>query len=72
MLNEKIVPIVIPVERKKEYINYLNNDNVIGLAKFAENIQLAEQVQLRWFQSGKAGNLSAQEVKSGNNAMRDK
>lgn len=71
-LMEKIVPIVIPVERKKEYINYLNNDNVTGLAKFAENIQLAEQVRLRGFQSGKAGKLSVQEVKNGNSALRDK
>lgn len=42
-LQEGLLPIVISVKRKKEYINYLNTENVAGLTDFAMELQEEER-----------------------------
>lgn len=42
-LQEGLLPIVISVKRKKEYINYLNTENVAGLTEFAVELQEEER-----------------------------
>lgn len=42
-LQEGLLPIVISVKRKKEYINYLNTENVAGLTDFAIELQEEER-----------------------------
>jgi Fic family protein len=39
---KKVAPIIIPVEKRKEYINYLNNYDLEGFTKFALQIQAKE------------------------------
>lgn len=41
-----IVPIVIPVEDKKEYINYLNNEDLQGFITFAKRLQQNEILRM--------------------------
>ena len=38
-----LTPIVIPVDRRKEYINYLNTEDLQGFATFAEELQAEER-----------------------------
>ncbi len=44
-----MVPIVIPVERRKAYINYLNTDDLKGFAAFAEELQIEERERIEAF-----------------------
>lgn len=44
-----MVPIVIPVERRKAYINYLNTDDLQGFAVFAEELQTEERERIEAF-----------------------
>ena len=39
-------PVVIPVERKAEYINFLNREDINGFAKFAAELQTIEQERM--------------------------
>ena len=48
---EEITPIVIPVERRKEYINYLNTEDLHGFAAFAEELQAEERKRIEIFSS---------------------
>lgn len=45
-----IIPIVIPVEDKKEYINYLNNEDLQGFITFAKRLQQNELVRIQALQ----------------------
>lgn len=47
---KRIIPIVVPVERKPEYIHYLNNDDVAGLTCYALDIQKTESNRIKLFQ----------------------
>lgn len=38
-----MMPIVIPVDRRKEYINYLNTEDLQGFTAFAEELQAEER-----------------------------
>ena len=44
-----MTPIVIPVERRKEYINYLNTEDLQGFAAFAEELQAKERRRIEAF-----------------------
>ena len=46
---EEITPIVIPVERRKEYINYLNTEDLHGFAAFSEQLQAEERKRIEIF-----------------------
>lgn len=46
-----IVPIVIPVEDKKEYINYLNNEDLQGFTAFAKRLQQDEVLRMSVLQN---------------------
>ena len=46
---DEITPIVIPVDRRKEYINYLNTENLQGFAVFAEELQEDERKRIEMF-----------------------
>ncbi len=48
---EEITPIVIPVERRKEYINYLNTEDLHGFAAFSEQLQAEERKRIEIFSS---------------------
>ena len=48
---EEITPIVIPVERRKEYINYLNTEDLHGFASFSEQLQAEERKRIEIFSS---------------------
>ena len=48
---EEITPIVIPVERRKEYINYLNTEGLHGFAAFSEQLQAEERKRIEIFSS---------------------
>jgi filamentation induced by cAMP protein fic len=48
---EEITPIVIPVERRKEYINYLNTEDLHGFAAFSEQLQAKERKRIEIFSS---------------------
>ena len=41
-----LTPIVIPVERRKEYINYLNTGDLNGFAAFAAELQAEERERM--------------------------
>ena len=42
-----VPPIVIPAERRKEYINYLNTQNLPGFIVFSESLQAEEQERMK-------------------------
>jgi len=44
-----MTPIVIPVDRRKEYINYLNTEDLQGFAAFAEELQAEERRRIETF-----------------------
>ena len=44
-----LTPIVIPVERRKEYINYLNTEDLNGFAAFAADLQAEERERMAAF-----------------------
>ena len=44
-----MTPIVIPVEQRKEYINYLNTEDLQGFATFAEELQAEERRRIEAF-----------------------
>ena len=44
-----LTPIVIPVDRRKEYINYLNTEDLQGFAAFAEKLQEDERKRIEMF-----------------------
>ena len=44
-----VPPIVIPVERRKEYINYLNTDDLQEFAAFAAKLQAEERRRIEVF-----------------------
>lgn len=44
-----LTPIVIPVDRRKEYINYLNTEDLQGFATFAEELQAEEWNRIDMF-----------------------
>lgn len=44
-----LTPIVIPVDRRKEYINYLNTEDLHGFAAFAERLQTEERERIEMF-----------------------
>ena len=46
---EEITPIVIPVDRRKKYINYLNTEDLQGFAAFAEKLQEKEGRRIETF-----------------------
>ena len=46
---DEITPIVIPVDRRKEYINYLNTEDLQGFAAFAEELQEDERKRIEMF-----------------------
>ena len=46
---DEITPIVIPVDRRKEYINYLNTEDLQGFATFAEELQEDERKRIEMF-----------------------
>ena len=46
---DEITPIVIPVDRRKEYINYLNTEDLQGFAAFAEELQADERNRIEMF-----------------------
>ena len=46
---DEITPIVIPVDRRKEYINYLNTEDLQGFAVFAEELQEDERKRIEMF-----------------------
>ena len=46
---ENMTPIVIPVDRRKEYINYLNTENLQGFTAFAEELQAQEHKRIETF-----------------------
>lgn len=48
---EEITPIVIPVERRKEYINCLNTEDLHGFAAFSEQLQAEERKRIEIFSS---------------------
>ena len=48
---EEITPIVIPVERRKEYINYLNTEDLHGFEAFSEQLQAEERKRIEIFSS---------------------
>ena len=48
-LLDEITPIVIPVDRRKEYINYLNTEDLQGFAVFAEELQEDERKRIEMF-----------------------
>ena len=48
---EEITPIVIPVDRRKEYINYLNTEDSHGFAAFSEQLQAEERKRIEAFSS---------------------
>ena len=61
-LLEKKVPIVIPVEQKKAYINYLNNSDAAGLAVFSRMLQRFEENRLKLFQGDSATLFQVEEL----------
>ena len=46
-LQAKVPPIVIPVEEKKKYINFLNTENLPGLVQFSKELQEKEIERIR-------------------------
>ena len=46
-LQAHILPIVIPVEDKSEYINYLNNQDLQGFISFAKRLQASELLRMQ-------------------------
>lgn len=48
-LQMKVPPIVIPVEEKKKYINYLNTENLAGLIDFSKELQQKEIERIQAF-----------------------
>ena len=48
-LQEKEAPIVIPVEERKRYMNYLNTEDLQGFVAFAKELQNEEEERLRLF-----------------------
>ena len=44
-----LTPIVIPVDRRKEYINYLNMENLQGFAALAEELLAEERKRIETF-----------------------
>lgn len=44
-----MTPIVIPVDRRKEYINYLNTEDLQGFTAFAEELQAEERRRIEAF-----------------------
>lgn len=44
-----LTPIVIPVDQRKEYINYLNTEDLQGFAAFAETLQEEERRRIEKF-----------------------
>lgn len=66
-LLEKKIPVVIPVEQKKKYISYLNNNDAAGLSVFARMLQCFEQNRLSLFQSYSDGLLQVEEPRSSAN-----
>lgn len=63
-LQNDLAPAVIPVEQRKEYINYLNNGDVKGLTAFAAKLQINEKNRLNLFKNiaSKARPKSAKHV----------
>jgi filamentation induced by cAMP protein fic len=45
----ELTPIVIPVDRRKEYINYLNTEDLHGFTAFAEDLQSEECKRIEAF-----------------------
>lgn len=44
-----IIPIIIPVKRKSEYINYLNREDIAGFVNFCIELQKDEQLRIEAF-----------------------
>ena len=50
-MSASLPPIVIPVEKRKEYINLLNTENLPGLTEYAEQLAASEAGRLNNFRS---------------------
>lgn len=48
-LAANMLPIVVPIESKSEYINYLNTEDLPSLTHFAESLQQRESVRYQAF-----------------------
>lgn len=54
---QEIIPPIIPVERRNEYINYMNNNDYIGLTAFCKSLQTVEKARILGFSHGISVNL---------------
>lgn len=52
-LQMKVPPIVIPVQEKKKYINFLNTENISGLIDFSIELQKKEILRIKAFENSK-------------------
>lgn len=51
---KNVAPIIIPVEKRKEYINYLNNYDLKGFTMFALKLQEQEMERINLIQKSLA------------------
>jgi Fic family protein len=70
-LLKQVPPIVVPVEEKKKYINYLNTENLKGLIDFSIELQKKEIERIKVFDHGNEKKFSVQNVFQNNKISLD-
>ena len=58
----KIVPIVIPVEKRVQYLAYLSNMDEKGFCAFALELQMAERERVQGFQTGIPSDIKLRDI----------
>lgn len=61
-LLKQVPPIVVPVEEKKKYINYLNTENLNGLIDFSKELQKKEIERIKAFDHGNENKFMVQNI----------
>lgn len=61
-LQKQVPPIVIPVDEKKKYINYLNTENLKGLIDFSKELQLKEIERIKACSHGTERDFPVQDI----------
>lgn len=56
LLKNNLTPIVIPVEKRKEYLGYMEKNDIENLAKFLSNLQKQELERIQDFEKMKEEN----------------
>jgi len=50
LIQKNLAPLVIPIEERKEYLNYMEKNNFEGLSEFLKKLQLKEMDRIKDFE----------------------